>query len=499
MSRAPGWRPATLVGRLSAAVVAMMMLGFVLAGVGVFLVLAGELQRGLDEQVQAASVRYEGYRASRSASDDDADNQAGVGVGQVEGTVLGPVAGPVEVVTHDGSVQDVPPETRRLLTAVGLEAPTSIELPGLGDYRVLVSDGHVVGLPAEPSHVALWRAVLGGGLLLLVVGCTTLVASFTTLRRQTRPLRELADRAVQVSGSAAVAGSLGEPDPTGPRELRELHSSIDSLLARVSEELAGRAASEARLRDFMADASHELKTPLALLRAHSELLRGYRGQGLPAEVTGSLGRIEAETVRMSQLVDDLVMLVHLDEDPQRVRAEADLSLIVIEAVDGARLLAPEHRWLVDLPADPVVVVGDAAQLQRLVANLVTNARVHTPAGTTVKVSLAVSGADPGDDPSEVTLTVADDGPGLPDAVRSGQPQRFARGRNRASGGSGLGLAICAAIVEAHRGAWQLNGGRGTTVRVSLPAGAGQRPGADSGAVWGVVESGAESEPGPRRR
>jgi two-component system OmpR family sensor kinase len=241
---------------------------------------------------------------------------------------------------------------------------------------------------------------------------------------------------------------------------------FNRMLGHVESALSRRAASEARLRSFAADASHELRTPLAAIRGYAELARRHPGP-VPDEVAHALGRVEAESARMSVLVDELLLLARLDAGRPLEREPVDLTRLAIDATSDARAAGHEHRWVLDLPSEPIVVRGDEHSLHQVLANLLSNARVHTPAGTTVTVRLGVpasttppaAGSVPGAEsvvpgPDGVQLSVTDDGPGIPPAVQPGLFGRFVRGngsRSGASGGAGLGLAIVDAVVAAHQG------------------------------------------------
>ena len=185
---------------------------------------------------------------------------------------------------------------------------------------------------------------------------------------------------------------------------------------------------------------------------------------------------------MTELVDDLLLLARLDAGRPLAAEPVDLTRLVVDAVGDARAAGPDHTWRLDLPGEPVEVAGDDARLHQVVGNLLANARTHTPAGTTVTVGLAVTGAQAPDGVSpgrSVVLTVADDGPGIPPALLPDVFERFARAessRVRDSGGTpstGLGLAIVAAVVEAHRGTVAVRSRPGATVfEVTLPLPAG---------------------------
>jgi two-component system OmpR family sensor kinase len=228
--------------------------------------------------------------------------------------------------------------------------------------------------------------------------------------------------------------------------------------------LRDRQSSEDRLRRFIADASHELRTPVAVVRSHSEYAQRV-GADLPPAVQQSLSRITSESERMGHLVEDLLLLARLDSGRPLAAEPVDLTRVVLDAVSDARVAAPDHRWQLDLPAEPVVVVGDRDALHQVVANLLANARIHTPPSTTVRTTLAESA-------TAVELSVSDDGPGVPAELLPTVFERFAHGvdpRSESTRSSGLGLAIVAAIVHAHQGTIDLDSGPdGTRCDVRLP-------------------------------
>ena len=232
---------------------------------------------------------------------------------------------------------------------------------------------------------------------------------------------------------------------------------VAALAASVLWTVRQRAANEARLRQFVADASHELRTPLTSIRGYAELWRagGLREGG---DIDDAMRRMEQEARRMGILVDDMLLLARLDQGRPLEQVPLALDRLVDDAVRDARAVEPDRP--IDLAAEPVTVTGDDHRLRQIVGNLLANARVHTPPGTPVEVSLRVAG-------ERARLEVADDGPGLEPDVAARIFERFFRGdpaRTRASGGSGLGLSIVAAVVEAH-------GGR---VSVATAPGAGAR-------------------------
>jgi two-component system OmpR family sensor kinase len=238
---------------------------------------------------------------------------------------------------------------------------------------------------------------------------------------------------------------------------------LNKLLDHVDNSLSARQKNEERMRRFVADASHELRTPLASIRGYSEL--SLREPELPDTTQTALERIQAQSLRMTRLVEDLLLLARLDEGRELVYGTVDLTQLALEGLSDARPTAPDHHWNIDVPDEPVAVLGDAGRLHQVVANLLANARTHTPAGTEITLSVFQDG-------DEAVLRVHDNGPGIDPAVREELFARFARGdasRARQTGGTGLGLAIVKAIVEGHHGEISVSSEPGaTTFAVRIP-------------------------------
>jgi two-component system OmpR family sensor kinase len=266
------------------------------------------------------------------------------------------------------------------------------------------------------------------------------------------------------SGDVAIAERVPEAESDPRTEVGQVGAALNRMLGHVEEALVARQRSEEKVRRFVADASHELRTPLASIRGYAELTRRIDAE-LPDDAIRSLDRIESESIRMTALVEDLLELARLDEGRGLAVGEVELVRLVTDAVGDAYAAAPDHEWEVVAPDPPLEVEGDAARLHQVVVNLLANAHRHTPTGTAVTVTLGGEG-------DEVVLTVADDGPGIPDELQPRLFERFARGdssRARGSGSTGLGLAIVAAVVEAHGGSIAVTSVPGDTrVTVRLP-------------------------------
>ena len=217
------------------------------------------------------------------------------------------------------------------------------------------------------------------------------------------------------------------------------------MLAQIERAFDERRRSESRLRQFVADASHELKTPLTSVRGFAELFR--RGAAdRPADLALAMSRIEAEAERMGLLVDDLLTLARLDQGRPLARDQVDIGALVGELVEDHRLLHPE--WPADSEIGPdAEVVGDRVRLRQAFANVLSNARAHTPPGTRIEARVWHEG-------DGVAVSIADEGPGIPADVLASVFERFVRAdpsRARSRGGTGLGLAIVEGIVHAHGG------------------------------------------------
>ena len=334
----------------------------------------------------------------------------------------------------------------------------SIDLGGnLGEYRVVSTvapsgEKTVIGLPLKDVNETLWRLgfILGGVALagILVAGAV----GAATIRRTMKPLDRLAATATRVSelpldrGEVALSERVPDADTDPGTEVGKVGSALNRMLQHVANALTARHASENRVRQFVADASHELRTPLAAIRGYAELTR-RSGEQVPPDVAFAMSRVESESRRMTTLVEDLLLLARLDSGRPVVHEWVDLCRLVADAVADAHVAGPGHKWLMDVPGEPIGVLGDAGQLHQVVINVLANARTHTPAGTTVTTSLSTSDGI-------LRLRVTDDGPGIPPDILPDIFERFARGdnsRSRAAGSTGLGLAIVAAVVAAHGG------------------------------------------------
>ncbi|WP_245233166.1 ATP-binding protein [Microbacterium sp. dk485] len=360
-----------------------------------------------------------------------------------------------------------------ILESVGGATSYTVELAALGDYRVATLEGRqvlaIIGLPLTEITGTLSQIlatvviVTTGGLLLL----SAIIA--VVIRIGLGPLRAVADTATRVakvrmdSGDVSITERVPADQADESTEIGQVGAALNTLLDHVDASLTARQRNEELMRSFVADASHELRTPLTSIRGYSEL--SLRDPSLTPGIQAALERIQAQSLRMTALVEDLLLLARLDEGTELVYDEVDLTRLAIEAVEDARPAGPDHRWVLDVDDEPVTLAGDAARLRQVADNLLANARTHTPAGTVVTVSVRREG-------EEGVLSVHDDGPGVDPAVADRLFERFSRGdvsRARQTGGTGLGLSIARAIVAAHDGTIGVRSTPGdTTFEVRLP-------------------------------
>ena len=318
----------------------------------------------------------------------------------------------------------------------------------------------VLALPLDGVDEAVQRLIAVEAASVLAVLAVLGLAMWWVIHLGVRPVQRMTETA-----GAIAAGDLSRRVPEGAAgtEAGALGVALNGMLGRIEEAFDQRAASEARLRQFVADASHELRTPVATIRGYAELYRtGALDQ--PAELDDAMRRTEQEALRMGSLVDDLLHLARLDQGRPLERAPVDLGRLADDAVQDALAVEPTRAVRAVAP-ESAVVFGDQARLHQVVANLVANALVHAP-GAPIEVRVRTEGG-------HAVIEVADEGPGMTDVDAARAFERFYRAdasRSRHHGGSGLGLSIVEATVRAHGGTTSLitAPGVGTTIRLQLP-------------------------------
>jgi two-component system OmpR family sensor kinase len=454
---------ASLRGRLVAGVLALAAAAMLVVG-GVTYAEQRSFQLSrVDGQLTAATFPLARELAQQMGGEGDYDHDGPHGSGP-------PPGGGAPSDTY-GQLRDAGGHVLRSGFLVPGESATRPTLPAglpvghavtVGDHRVL-STGlgggifAVVAVPLAATNQSLHRLLLVEGIVIGGVLLLLGIFAWVVVRVGLLPLDRMGHTAAAIAG-----GDLSHRVPTtDPRtEVGRLGIALNRMLDRLEQAFAAREASQERLRRFIADASHELRTPLASIRGYAELFR-MGATREPRDVEKSMRRIEEEAARMGVLVEDLLTLARLDEVREAEHTHVDVARLARDAVDDARATAPERE--IGLSVEPADVTGDADQLRQVLANLLRNALVHTPAGTPIEVSV-------GRRDGEVRLQVRDHGPGLPTDDADALFERFWRaegGRERGRDGAGLGLAIVAGIVDAHGGS----------------VGAGNAP--DGGAVFTV--------------
>lgn len=479
----------TLRRTLILSVLGLIALAGIVIGVVSTLALNSFLLNQLDAQVREASNRTISTLANAQQGP-----RPELSLGQASGTVVVIVSEGVAtsgvVLDEFGQLQNLTEEELAALDGVrAADDPFSLSVGDLGAYRIdarivtTAGDIVVTGLPLDDVTSTLSRQIL------VIAGITAItmvvagVAGLLIIRLALRPLDRVTATATRVAelpldrGDVALAERVPAADTNPASEVGRVGLAFNRMLEHVASALTSRQRSENKVRQFVADASHELRTPLASIRGYAELTR-RTVDDLPPDVAHSLGRIESEATRMTTLVEDLLLLARLDSKPELARDEVDLSLVLVDAVSDAHVAGPDHQWELDLPEEPVTVSGDAHRLHQVFANLLANARVHTPAGSTVVASVRVARAAPGAAPDAApsapmaVVEIADDGPGIDPELVPTLFERFVRGdgsRSRHAGSTGLGLAIVKAVVDAHGGEVTVASTEGRTVfAVMLP-------------------------------
>jgi two-component system OmpR family sensor kinase len=468
--------------RLTGVLVTMLAAVCLIIGLVTEIAVKSFLHHQLDRQVTEASHRsadFAGFvTAPRPPSPEDGQRRpAPFELPGVRAVFVDGVAHNAEKTTPgSGAEETLTDEELAVLAAVPVDGRVRTRTLGGDDYRVIAETsrtGAVVVTGASLSDVNSTLVSLGWILLgVALAGLLTAgVGGAVLVRRNLRPLDRVAATASRVAelpldrGEVALAVRVPEQDSDPDTEVGQVGLALNRMLGHIGDALAARHASETRVRQFVADASHELRTPLAAIRGYAELTRRTRHEVSP-EIAHAMRRVESEADRMTALVEDLLLLARLDAGRPLEHVEVDLSRLVLDAVSDARIAGGGHDWKLELPAEPVTVRGDGARLHQVLANLLSNARTHTPPGTTVVTGIAVARD------GRVELSVADDGPGIPRDLLPEVFERFARGdgsRSRAAGSTGLGLSIVAAVVAAHRGTVRADSEPGRTVfTVRLP-------------------------------
>ncbi|MEU6143780.1 HAMP domain-containing sensor histidine kinase [Streptomyces sp. NPDC047081] len=392
------------------------------------------------------------------------------------------VSGGKAVLRKPEDAGDLPSDIAPLTSLATAQAAAEKEMlrtahiSGEGEYRLRaceVEPGVVLvsGAPTDDIDDTVRRLitvqVVAFGLALLAL----VVFGRRMLRRGLNPLSDMTHTAHGIAShdltESAARLPLRADERGGGPEVEELRTAFNTMLEHIDSSLAVRAEAEQRLRRFVADASHELRTPLMSVRGYADLFQ-YAAANAPEERDKHLARLRAEAARMGVLLDDLLLLARLDaaevDAPLRLQ-DADLVELAGEAAAAFRASHPDRPLTVTSGPASLKLRVDPHRIRQVMDNLLTNAAVHTPAGTRVSLTVAEEG------PAAV-VRVEDAGPGIPPADRERVFDRFYRvdkARSRDRGGSGLGLAVANSLIRAHGGTIELSGGPGSTVfTVTLP-------------------------------
>ncbi|MCB5273197.1 putative sensor histidine kinase TcrY [Arthrobacter sp. SO5] len=507
--RAPGrdWRdPSTWHLRTRLVLVAMGLLVAICGAVGLFSYASMDLflTKQLDAQIGQASERAREFgRPAQGIAGGRPDplDARGQGVGTLNARILNGAVSRAGFLAGDATRKSLSPGDDDVLLELAPNGIPADRTLSAGDYRLTAvrapyGDVIITGLPLAEKQNTLaslvWTmlVVSGGGLVIIGLAGTALI------RRTMQPLEQLSAVATQVSrlrldaGEVALAVRVPASAAHPGTEVGSVGHALNQMLDNVSNALEARQQSETKVRQFVADASHELRTPLTAIRGYTELLR--MSEHFTPDGEQSLARVQNQSLRMSTLVEDLLLLARLDEGQPLKPSDVDLTQLAIETVSDEKVMAPDHTWQLELSEEPVMVRGDAARLHQVLANLLSNARKHTEPGTTVVTGVMRS---PG---GGAVVTVTDNGAGIdPDfvgrifsrfaradpsrhnpaaaMVRAGSPLAAgtpvgAPTQGTSEGTSGLGLSIVQSIVEAHGGTVGVTSRPGRTeFVVRLPA------------------------------
>ncbi len=467
-----------LRSRLIAILVAALGIACLIIGLSTYVTLQNSLYQQAQSDLKETSHRVvqptsrDGKREEVDCSDLQKSSSL-FAPGQASGTIITCVEseGAVEVASKlgkDGTVQTLSANDQVTLGTMALNATKEevreVKLES-GLYLIKITpkanssaDAQVVGIPLAnvQQTLTIFVIVVALGSIAVMVGAG--VAGSYIIRGTMKPLE-------RVSAVATDVAHL-EPRDSDPRtEVGAVGYALNQLLDNVNSALEVRERTEHQIRAFIADASHELRTPLAAIKGYSDMLRWT--EPLSESGQSSLARIDSQTERMSRLVEDLLTLARLDEGREPKLEQVDLTELVLECTSDMQAAARTHEWHLNLPDEPVEVVADRSQIQRVILNLLSNARKHTDEGTRVTAGLSVDAAR-----RETVVTVTDNGPGIAPEFLPKIFDRFTRAdkaRSGSDGTTGLGLAIVQAIVQAHGGSIQVQSQPGHTVfTVRLP-------------------------------
>jgi two-component system OmpR family sensor kinase len=481
----------SLRSRLTLGIVLLTALGYFAASLLTQSLLKGYLTSEIDKQITAiaegtlprierAGIAHETSEVSSGGGDDEqlaapAVNPAplsriptssSVTLLDPRGNVVGGLGGDLNSASVTRYLTGLLPEE----VAAHGDKPFTIDAPG-SDFRVVAraipnNGGTVIAaqsladLDRTSGRLGFLFSFIGLILLLLIA-----LAARAVIKVGLRPLED-----AEVTAEEIASGNLSARMPVvDPKtEVGRLVTSLNTMLSRIEKSFAVQTQSENKLRRFVADASHELRTPITAIRGFSELHRQGAVTG-EKETSELIGRIENESKRMGSLVEDLLLLARLDQAREMDSKPVDINTVVEDAVISARAAGPNHPVELHSSNEEIFTLGDEVRIHQVVANLLANARAHTPAGTPISVS--VRSTDAG-----VEISVADKGPGLSEEDQRKIFERFYRADasrvRTGADGSGLGLSIVDAVMRAHGGSASVKSklGEGATFTLLFPRG-----------------------------
>jgi two-component system OmpR family sensor kinase len=461
----------SLRGRLLIGVISLVVIGLLISNVATYALLQSSLISRIDSQLVSGhneAVGALGGSGRGPAQQSQFPSGTVVELLGLDGSVV-----TAKVTTTFGATpSSARPTLPKTLANAGLDtasAPITVEgTNGVAHFRMTDWPENsfggqfvVLAIPLTDVESTVGQLLQLEALIAVGVIAATALLAMLIIQLGLRPLQRMGGVAADIA-----AGDLSRRvEPATPKtEIGRLGLALNGMLSQIEAAFAERTESNARLRRFIADASHELRTPLTSIRGYSEMLRRGAGES-PTDAGLARRRIEEESVRMSTLVDDMLLIARLDQGRPLERKPVDLQAIAADAADDARAVAPQRQVTLTAPGS-VVVEGDDLRLRQVVGNLVRNALVHTPQQTAIEIGVSTEN-DTG------RMSVIDHGPGLQakEMERIFEPfYRADPSRSRDSGGAGLGLSIVSAVVSAHGGKVNVKetSGGGVTFEVDLP-------------------------------
>lgn len=481
----------SLRSRISLGVVLLTALGFLASAIVAQNALQSYLTTQIDHELEAitggtlprilrAGIAYEAlenHRENGEGRDDEspAGNQpnsplqripttTSLTVLDTDGNVIGGLGGDLNKASISDYVRGLLPSE----VASHGDEPFTIEAPG-ADFRAVARSlpNNSGTLVAAQSLEELDNTITRLGFLFFFISLVLLllmaVAARTVVAVGLKPLKTAEETAEEIA-SGNLSARMPEASPN--TEVGRLVSTFNTMLARIEESFAARTKSEDKLRRFVADASHELRTPLTAIRGFSELYRQGAVKG-EDDTKKLISRIEGESKRMSSLVEDLLLLARVDQFREMKSEAVDIVKLVADATASAQVSGPNHPITLIAPNSEVFMLGEEVRIHQVLANLLANARAHTPDGTPIAVMITST-----DD--EVSISVADKGPGISEVDQKRIFERFYRADSSRSrtgeDGTGLGLAIVDAVMQAHGGTVSVESelGKGTKFTLTFP-------------------------------